>query len=646
MRPVASSLLSHAPPPRRSWQLLRGRHRPRAGQRHRRPRHGRERRRSPTTARSSSPSPSPRPGARCGPSSRRTSPRVGGLPGVTAVRLEWTEMTAEQRATAMAQARWNIRGEAPPTPDPATAPGHRRGVGQGRRRQVVGHREPGRGPGRPGLRRRRARRRHLGLLRPPHARASRAGSRARPGGRRRSPRASAPRARRRRRAPRGRLHGLPRRRGGRGAHVAGPHAQPGRAALPRGRALGRDLDYLLIDMPPGTGDVQMGLARMLPRAEMLIVTTPALGAQKVAPGRPTWPARATCGWRGHREHERLRATDGGSSPAVRQGGGEALAAEIGAPLLGPIPLEAAVAAGGDAGGRWPSATARRPRPSGPSPSGSSPRRCRRSRWPAARPGSVSAFDAALRSPTRPPGRGAGEGGERGRTRPGRGVHSGAAPRTMPRCCAGSRGRDRPARGGTFRSGPKVAGRPGRGDGWGGEGGKGRGGGVGPSCSSTSITFVGRPFASGRPGPPTVVVGPRPSPGARAARWLGRHPVAEAGRRDPGARRPGPAAGAAARPTMSVRKPGGEQQGPGGEDQQAVERGWWSAPGRRRARAGHPAEHAQALPADQARRRAGLMSTSRAIVFSAPISGAEQDDHAPARRAGSGGRTGPGARTRV
>ena len=37
-----------------------------------------------------------------------------------------------------------------------------------------------------------------------------------------------------------------------------------------------DLDYLLIDMPPGTGDIQMGLARMLPQAEMLVVTTPAL----------------------------------------------------------------------------------------------------------------------------------------------------------------------------------------------------------------------------------------------------------------------------------------------------------------------------------------------------------------------------------
>ena len=43
-----------------------------------------------------------------------------------------------------------------------------------------------------------------------------------------------------------------------------------------------DLDDLLIDMPPGTGDVQMGLARLLPRADMVIVTTPALAAQKVA----------------------------------------------------------------------------------------------------------------------------------------------------------------------------------------------------------------------------------------------------------------------------------------------------------------------------------------------------------------------------
>ncbi|MFM7526418.1 MAG: P-loop NTPase, partial [Actinomycetota bacterium] len=43
-----------------------------------------------------------------------------------------------------------------------------------------------------------------------------------------------------------------------------------------------ELEYLLIDMPPGTGDVQMGLARMLPRTDLIIVTTPAVSAQKVA----------------------------------------------------------------------------------------------------------------------------------------------------------------------------------------------------------------------------------------------------------------------------------------------------------------------------------------------------------------------------
>ena len=43
-----------------------------------------------------------------------------------------------------------------------------------------------------------------------------------------------------------------------------------------------ELDYLLIDMPPGTGDIQMGLARMLPRTEVLVVTTPPIAAQKVA----------------------------------------------------------------------------------------------------------------------------------------------------------------------------------------------------------------------------------------------------------------------------------------------------------------------------------------------------------------------------
>ena len=43
-----------------------------------------------------------------------------------------------------------------------------------------------------------------------------------------------------------------------------------------------DVDYLIVDMPPGTGDIQMGLARMLPSAEVLVVTTPGHAAQVVA----------------------------------------------------------------------------------------------------------------------------------------------------------------------------------------------------------------------------------------------------------------------------------------------------------------------------------------------------------------------------
>jgi ATP-binding protein involved in chromosome partitioning len=111
-----------------------------------------------------------------------------------------------------------------------------------------------------------------------------------------------------------------------------------------------DLDYLLVDMPPGTGDVQMGLARMLPRTEMILVTTPPVAAQKVA-GRAADMARKgylrvvgvienmssfTCG------HGTRYALFG-------EGGGERLAREVGVPLLGSVPLDPAVAAGGDAG---------------------------------------------------------------------------------------------------------------------------------------------------------------------------------------------------------------------------------------------------------------------------------------------------------
>jgi ATP-binding protein involved in chromosome partitioning len=111
-----------------------------------------------------------------------------------------------------------------------------------------------------------------------------------------------------------------------------------------------ELDYLFIDMPPGTGDVQMGLARMLPRTDLLIVTTPALAAQKVASRAADMARRSFLRVSGVIENMSSFTCDHGQSYALfGQGGGQALADEIGVPLLGQIPLEASVSAGGDAG---------------------------------------------------------------------------------------------------------------------------------------------------------------------------------------------------------------------------------------------------------------------------------------------------------
>ena len=111
-----------------------------------------------------------------------------------------------------------------------------------------------------------------------------------------------------------------------------------------------DLDYLLIDMPPGTGDVQMGLAKMLPRAEMIIVTTPAVAAQKVAARVADMGRKNYLRIVGVVENMSALVTPEGSRHEVfGSGGGDALAADVGVPLLGRIPLEAAVADGADRG---------------------------------------------------------------------------------------------------------------------------------------------------------------------------------------------------------------------------------------------------------------------------------------------------------
>ena len=110
------------------------------------------------------------------------------------------------------------------------------------------------------------------------------------------------------------------------------------------------LDYLLIDMPPGTGDIQMGLARMLPRTEVLVVTTPPLAAQKVAARAADMARKGHLRVAGVIENMSAFECEHGTTYALfGEGGGRRLAEEIGAPLVGTVPLHPDMAAAGDAG---------------------------------------------------------------------------------------------------------------------------------------------------------------------------------------------------------------------------------------------------------------------------------------------------------
>ncbi len=274
--------------------------------------------------------------------------RVGGMPGVTSVRIEWTEMSAEEKSAAMAKARWNVREQAPDTEIPATT-------------KVIGVASGKGGVGKSSV--------SVNL-----AAALAAG---------------------------GRTVGVldadiwgfsvPRMLGvdGRLATVPGE-----KKMLPNERVIGRGpgagllkvvsmgflmddetdalmwrglmlnravqhfledvrwgpMDYLVIDLPPGTGDVQMGLARMLPRTELLIVTTPALAAQKVASRAATMARKSYLRVAGVVENmSSFVAPDGTAYEIFGRGGGQALADEIGAPLLARIPIDTAVSGGGDVG---------------------------------------------------------------------------------------------------------------------------------------------------------------------------------------------------------------------------------------------------------------------------------------------------------
>lgn len=111
-----------------------------------------------------------------------------------------------------------------------------------------------------------------------------------------------------------------------------------------------DLGYLIIDMPPGTGDVQMALSRMLPQAEMVVVTTPQRAAQKVAARVADMARRSHMPVVGVIENMSGFTTEEGRHyDLFGVGGGTELADQLGVPLLGQIPLDPNVVDGGDEG---------------------------------------------------------------------------------------------------------------------------------------------------------------------------------------------------------------------------------------------------------------------------------------------------------
>ncbi len=108
-----------------------------------------------------------------------------------------------------------------------------------------------------------------------------------------------------------------------------------------------ELDTLLVDMPPGTGDVAMSLGQLLPRAEALVVTTPQPAAQQVAV-RAAQMALKT-GMRVTGVVENMTYLVGTGQELFGSGGGQALADEIGVPLLAQIPLDPVLREAADEG---------------------------------------------------------------------------------------------------------------------------------------------------------------------------------------------------------------------------------------------------------------------------------------------------------
>jgi len=273
--------------------------------------------------------------------------RVESLPGVSYVRLRWTEMTAEQRASAMAKARWNITQRPENTSVPLAAKviliaSGKGGVGKSSVTVNLAAALAARGL-------------TVGVLDADIWGFS-------------VPRMLGVEGRLSGAAHEGKNQMLPieRRIGDGVVRVVSMGFLVDSEETPlmwRGLMLNRgvqhflqdvrwgdDLDYLLIDMPPGTGDVQMGVAKLLPRAEVIVVTTPARAAQKVAERAVGMARKSFLRVAGVIENmSAFQCEHGGTYALFGEGGGEQLAHDAGVPLLGAVPLESSVSAGGDIG---------------------------------------------------------------------------------------------------------------------------------------------------------------------------------------------------------------------------------------------------------------------------------------------------------
>ena len=109
-------------------------------------------------------------------------------------------------------------------------------------------------------------------------------------------------------------------------------------------------DFLLVDMPPGTGDVALSLAQFMPRTEVYVVTTPQPAAQRVAQRSALMARKVNLAVRGVIENMSwFTGDDGKRYELFGSGGGEELAKRLDAPLIGQVPLVPELRQGGDEG---------------------------------------------------------------------------------------------------------------------------------------------------------------------------------------------------------------------------------------------------------------------------------------------------------